>query len=90
MHISQSPRNGKYVIILSTAQLQKMRKDSENKRIWTKKAELCSCCLRLVFILVESDAGTSSKKMEHIATKQEIENLARKFGVKLELFYPKK
>jgi hypothetical protein len=33
---------------------------------------------------IESNAGNSSKKMEHVATKQEIENLARKFGVKLE------
>jgi len=39
---------------------------------------------------IESDAGTSSKKMEHFATTQEIENLAKKFGVKIERFYPKK
>jgi hypothetical protein len=29
-------------------------------------------------------------RLQHFATKQEIENLAKKFGVKLERFYPKK
>ena len=56
-----------------------------------EQVSIISYALGLMYeFRIESDAGTSSKKMEHFATKQEIENLAKKFGVKLERFYPKK
>jgi len=62
-----------------------------NYELNEQEVSIVSYSLGLMYeFRIESDAGTSSKKMEHFATKQEIENLAKKFGVKLERFYPKK
>ena len=62
-----------------------------NYELNDQEVSIISYALGLMYeFRIESDAGTSSKKMEHFATKQEIENLAKKFGVKLERFYPKK
>jgi hypothetical protein len=56
-----------------------------NYELNEQEISIISYALGLMYeFRIESNAGTSSKKMEHVATKQEIENLARKFGVKLE------
>ena len=62
-----------------------------NYELNEQEVSIISYALGLMYeFRIESDAGTSSKKMEHFATTQEIENLAKKFGVKIERFYPKK
>lgn len=62
-----------------------------NYELNEQEVSIISYALGLMYeFRIESNAGTSSKKMKHVATQQEIENLAMKFGVKLERFYTKK
>jgi hypothetical protein len=56
-----------------------------NYQLDEQEVAIISYALGLMYeFRIESDAGTSPKKMQHFATKRDIERLAKKFGVELE------
>jgi hypothetical protein len=53
-----------------------------NYELDAQEVAIISYALGLMYeFKIESDAGISSKKMQHFATKDDIERLAKKFGV---------
>jgi hypothetical protein len=53
-----------------------------NYELDEQEVAIISYALGLMYeFKIESDAGISSKKMQHFATKDDIERLAKKFGV---------